>query len=264
MEKSCHSSADLSNNSSRTSRSDHYLKQFNKSSLRIFKPTVALKRPDLETHVSQTQSHLQVSGNPQPNPASLSSSGGAASQPQPVHQQPPVYNINKNDFRDVVQKLTGSPAHERLATPPPIYPSKPQSSRLQRIRPPPLANLPATRPPAPVSAPGAPAVVPPVYAQRPRSPAPPFSPLPPFPTVSAAAESPISSYMRCLQSSISNSAAAGQLIFPPRSPVGLGPVLSPYLMLSPSLLFSPTAQLGFPGLPSSPRLPVPSPRWRDL
>ncbi|XP_068638067.1 VQ motif-containing protein 9 [Aristolochia californica] len=260
MEKSCHS-ADSSNTSSSSGRSDHYLRQLNKSSLRISKPAVAIRRPNLEAHVAQSQAHAQVSSNPQPNPASSSSSGAAASQPQPVHQQPPVYNINKNDFRDVVQKLTGSPAHERLATPPPIHPPKPQSSRLQRIRPPPLANLPAARPPAPVSAP---AMVPLVYAQRPRSPAPPFSPLPPFPTVSAAAESPISSYMRYLQSSISNPVVAGQLMFPPSSPVSLGPVLSPYPMLSPSLLFSPTAQLGFPGLPSSPRLPVPSPRWRDL
>ncbi|KAG9451431.1 hypothetical protein H6P81_011396 [Aristolochia fimbriata] len=257
MEKSCHSSGDSSkNSSSSSSRTDHYLRQLNKSSLRISKPAVT-------TLKSQVQSqNPQVSSNPQPNPVpSSSSSGATVSQPQPVHQQPPVYNINKNDFRDVVQKLTGSPAHERLATPPPIHPPKPQSSRLQRIRPPPLANLPAPRPPAPVVAPH---VVPLVYAHRPRSPVPPFSPLPPFPTVSAAAESPISSYMRYLQSSMPNPVGPGQLMLPPSSPVGLGPVLSPYPMLSPSLLFSPTAQLGFPGLPPSPRLPVPSPRWRDL
>ncbi|PPD81512.1 hypothetical protein GOBAR_DD21545 [Gossypium barbadense] len=61
---------------------------------------------------------------------------------QAQQNQPPVYNINKNNFKDVVQKLTDSPAHEWYSTsPPPIHQPKPQSSRLQRIRPPPLANV---------------------------------------------------------------------------------------------------------------------------
>ena len=38
---------------------------------------------------------------------------------QSLQHQPPVYNINKNDFKDVVQNLTGSPAHDRISTLPP-------------------------------------------------------------------------------------------------------------------------------------------------
>eukprot|EP01018_Ginkgo_biloba_P009224 Gb_06005 [translate_table: standard] len=75
-----------------------------------------------------------------------------------VIQQPkphaPVYNIDKNDFRNIVQKLTGPPAP--IPPPPPpvlLHPSNPTSTqtsnaipntkqppnpRLHRIRPPPL------------------------------------------------------------------------------------------------------------------------------
>ncbi|KAL6578364.1 hypothetical protein OROMI_010692 [Orobanche minor] len=117
-------------------------------------------------------------------------------QTPPLSQQPPVYNINKDDFRDVVQKLTGSPAHERLPTPPPppVTHPRPPSSRLQRIRPPPLAQI-SNRPNQ---------ITP--FLNRPQNDAghrPPAhaQPLPPLPSVHTAAESPISAYMRFLHHS---------------------------------------------------------------
>ncbi|XP_043690921.1 VQ motif-containing protein 9-like [Telopea speciosissima] len=368
MEKSCHSSGDSTsnnnsssnsnsnyqqhhhqNNSSSSSNSrDQYLKQLNRFSHKISKdskpPPIGKYPLDLHHHHQQQQQ----------------------SQQQQQQQQPPVYNINKNDFRDVVQKLTGSPAHERnFSTPPPIHPPKPQSSRLQRIRPPPLAHL-SPRPPPPlantilppttsttattaVAAGGATNVA--TFANNAVNinsagnfvgnnngrPVTPLSPLPPFPAVHAAAESPISAYMRYLQSSMStvdsdskrfssglsplvsprwnnpnslqpqvsprwnnnnNNNNAGplqppppqpqlqsqlqqQILFPsstaamspsqflmPSSPLPFGKLpspRSPYPLLSPTFLFSPTSgQLGFPQFPPSPRLPLSSPRWRDL
>ncbi|KAH1089632.1 hypothetical protein J1N35_016889 [Gossypium stocksii] len=55
-----------------------------------------------------------------------------------MHQpQPQVYNISKNDFRNAVQQLTGSPSQDLLPRPP-LNSPKPQSIGLQKIRPPPL------------------------------------------------------------------------------------------------------------------------------
>lgn len=89
---------------------------------------------------------------------------------------PRVYNVSKNDFRSVVQQLTGSPSRH----PPPARPAT-EGSRLQRGRPPPLA----------------------------RAPAPPPSPPPPprqaFPPRLPVAESPVSAYMGSLQSLIMGS-----------------------------------------------------------
>ncbi|KAE8719554.1 VQ motif-containing protein 9 [Hibiscus syriacus] len=106
---------------------------------------------------------------------------------------------------DVVQKLTGSPAHERFSTPPPIHQPKPQSSRLQRIRPPPLAHV--TNRPPPVMNCAVPNMNPSgcltantFMNQRPPATAP-LSPLPPFPAVQVVAESPVSAFMRYLQNS---------------------------------------------------------------
>lgn len=316
MDKSCHSgggeSTTTSSNSSQVSNSnrDQYLKQLNKLSHKISKP-------------SSSSSSSATSSNPI---IKKSNAFDHQSQPPPQQnlQQPPVYNINKNDFRDVVQKLTGSPAHERFSAPPPIHQPKPPSSRLQRIRPPPLAHV-SNRPPPMLSC-AAPAPPPPLnpsasasasittvsnnsFIQRPAAP---LSPLPPLPAVHAAAESPVSAYMRYLQGSISaadpNSKtqfsgfsplaplvsprwnnANGQGVMPPPSssqqqmpepqpqpqsqsqfpfpssplPFGcLNSPRSPYPLLSPSLLFSPTSgQLNFP---LSPTVPVPSPRWRGL
>ncbi|KAF7141261.1 hypothetical protein RHSIM_Rhsim06G0078500 [Rhododendron simsii] len=66
------------------------------------------------------------------------------------------------------------------------------------------------------------------------------------------------------------SASAGHSAFLfPSSPVPFGcfpSPRSPYPLLSPSLLFSPSTagQLGFQPFPVSPRMPVTSPRWKDL
>ncbi|KAK7853761.1 protein haiku1 [Quercus suber] len=69
--------------------------------------------------------------------------------------QPQVYNISKNDFRNIVQQLTGSPSQEPLPRPP-NNPPKPQSMRLQRIRPPPLTPINRPHIPPPVPHPAAP------------------------------------------------------------------------------------------------------------
>ncbi|KAL3634009.1 hypothetical protein CASFOL_021063 [Castilleja foliolosa] len=169
------SSAPITNNSS----TDMFLKQLNKNSLKIAKP---IRKPipfPNPTTAAPPPTIPVIDSNPH-NP--------------PQSQQPPVYNINKNDFRDVVQKLTGSPAHERLPTPPTaaVTHPRPPSSRLQRIRPPPLAQI--SNHPTQITQ-----ILP--HSQydaghRPSAHAP---PLPPLPSVHAAAESPISSYMRFLK-----------------------------------------------------------------
>lgn len=344
MEKGHHSSAE-----SAAASADHYLKHLNKLSHKISKPP--LKKHPLDPIPDQpdqslTQSPAVVSQNQPLQPLQAPPPPPPPPQPQPP-QQPPVYNINKNDFRDVVQKLTGSTAHERAPTPPqpqqqqqhqpPVQAPKPPSSRLHRIRPPPLAQL--------INRPNG--LVPPQQQQLQQSsmlnpsilhpmnslnatinpnhvigsgfnpmgrPVAPLSPLPPLPTVHAAAESPVSAYMRRLQSSMaavdprpdqfsgfgplaplasprwSNLAPpppqqqqqvaatgegsippppepAAQLQLPPYSPMPFGCLNSPRSSypLSPGFLFSPTSgQLGFPQLPLSPTVPVPSPRDRGL
>ncbi|XP_027353553.1 VQ motif-containing protein 9 [Abrus precatorius] len=291
MDKSCQSSADSTTTSSgitttsasnSNSSRDHYLRHLNKLSQKISKPIIK--------NTSQAQ--------PQQNPPTSSFNNQVQPQPQQnLQHQPPVYNINKNEFRDVVQKLTGSPAHDRISTPPPIQQPKPPSSRLQRIRPPPLPQI--TNRPPPLLNPNIPqpsnvnAVS---FSTFPR-PAAPLSPLPPFPSVHAPAESPISAYMRDLHNLVTNvdskqfsgfsplvsqpqqgmvpsqapppppPVVPSQSMFQmPSSPVPFGCLnsqLSSYPLLSPGLLFSPTSgQLGFPPFPLSPTVPVPSPRWR--
>ncbi|XP_020586756.1 wiskott-Aldrich syndrome protein homolog 1-like [Phalaenopsis equestris] len=181
---------------STTSNCSNYIsnsfRSLNKSSYKISKPIS--KNPNPSPNLIRP---------PPPPSSAISTVGGSGnSVPQQQQSQPPVYNIDKNDFRDVVQKLTGSPAHlfNRPLTPPqpaaavaaiwrqPPFPSSiPQPlSRLHRIRPPPLAQLPPHHPPTPA----APPLVGDGWVR------PPLSPLPPFPTVSAAAESPLSAYMR--------------------------------------------------------------------
>ncbi|KAF8045553.1 hypothetical protein N665_4725s0002 [Sinapis alba] len=62
----------------------------------------------------------------------------AAERPQP---HPQVYNINRNDFRSIVQQLTGSLSHESLPRPPQNNSPKPQNTRLQRTRPSQLTQI---------------------------------------------------------------------------------------------------------------------------
>ncbi|KAK3016283.1 hypothetical protein RJ639_007603 [Escallonia herrerae] len=283
MEKSWHSSTEPTDTSSSngTSSRDQYLKHLNKFSHKISKPPI--RKPSFDNHPNH------------PPPAPPQNPQQQQQQQQQQQHQPPVYNINKSDFRDVVQKLTGSPAHhERYSTPTPINPPKPQSSRLQRIRPPPLAQLISRPTPAPSGAaphqPCAAAANVNPDGQRQLQP---LSPLPPFPAVHAAAESPISAYMRYLQASNpaldsdpkrfpgvsprwsnlsqpppppppqSSSGSTAALQFPmPSSPLPFGCLPSPRSPY-PSL-FSPGNQFGFSQFPLSPTLQVPSPKWKGV
>lgn len=304
MDKSCHPSAESTTSNNTNTTRDHYLRHLNKFSQKISKPVI--KKPNFDP--SQAQPNLNL--NPNPSSSALGNNPVQTQAQQNLQHQPPVYNINKNDFRDVVQKLTGSPAHDRISTPPPIHQPKPPSSRLQRIRPPPLPQI--TNRPPPLLNPHRPQTLPnvnsnavgfnnfPVFARPPGPASAPLSPLPPFPTVHAPAESPISAYMRDLQNLVDANSKhfsgfsplppppqtqpqtqvqqeqqqqqqqqAQQVSFPmPTSPVPFGCLnsqLASYPLLSPGLLFSPTSgQLGFPQLPLSPTVPVPSPRWRGI
>ncbi|XP_073283658.1 protein HAIKU1-like [Primulina huaijiensis] len=183
-------------------------------------------------------------------------------QPQP---QPRVYNINKNDFRNIVQQLTGSPSRE------PIRPlqnqPKPPNNRLQRVRPPPLA--PTSRPPVQIHyhlrnpvAQVQPLAQPPNANNYMRPPPPPShhpfdrqpSPtawLPPTPTDvwTNTTESPTSAYMRYLQNSIMDQ--------DPQQPQSLRP---PYPHPNPVVPLLPSPRInGGPHLLASPRLNGPTP-----
>ncbi|KAH7567722.1 hypothetical protein JRO89_XS07G0131500 [Xanthoceras sorbifolium] len=225
MDKSCHSSGDSNSNTTTatTSNRDHYLKHLNKLSHKISKQPSSSTTTNTITAPLIKKPTTFDHQNPNQPPQSQQNL-----QPPPPQHQPPVYNINKNDFRDVVQKLTGSPAHERFSTPPPIHQPKPPSSRLQRIRPPPLAQV-SNRPPSMLSC-ANPPIPPPntttnnnnSFIQRPAAP---LSPLPPFPSVHAAAESPVSAYMRYLQNSIPTSDPNSKPQFSGFSP--LAPLVSP-------------------------------------
>lgn len=312
MDKGCQSSGDssLTTSSSGGAAREEYLKHLNKLSHKISKPIH--RKPSFESPPPPPPvpppNHLSAVPAQQAQ-AQAQAQAQSALQAQPQHQ-PPVYNINKNDFRDVVQKLTGSPAHDRpaAATAPPVHQPKAANSRLQRIRPPPLAHF-SNRPPPLLNG-----ALPPPLPNHPAGgfgrPAAPLSPLPPLPAVHAAAESPVSAYMRYLHSSMSSGgdlsgqkpASSGfsplaplvsprwsnlappqqQGIAPPPPPMMPGilpppppspPIpfgclnspRSPYPLLSPSLLLSPSSgALGFPQLPLSPTVPMPSPRWRGF
>lgn len=239
LEKSCSSSATTSSNTTNHSNHHNY-NNYLKPSHKISKPIIRRTPPLPDNHLLQQQQNQELqTENQQQN-------------------QPPVYNINKSDFRQVVQKLTGSPAHDRSTAqppPPPPPPSlppthcpKPQSSRLQRIRPPPLAHLQSGASPDSFGNSG---------RSMPMQIAP-FSPLPPLPTVHAAAESPISAYMKYIRSSnlmlqqpqqvgfpSPNSAMGSSQFALPNSPLAFGKIPSPRspypLLLSPR-----SAQFGFP------------------
>ncbi|GMJ12504.1 hypothetical protein like AT1G32610 [Hibiscus trionum] len=146
--------------------------------------------------VSKTGKNIKKSPSHQPNFAN----NGARQQPQPQ-----VYNISKNDFRNIVQQLTGSPSRNDPLPRPPQNPPKPQSMRLQKIRPPPLTPMNRPHNPAPAHAPAP--VPPPAHynSSLARSgqygqPSPGMlQPMIPGDAVWAStAESPISAYMRYL------------------------------------------------------------------
>ncbi|PHT45580.1 hypothetical protein CQW23_14738 [Capsicum baccatum] len=211
----------------------------------------------------------------QPN---FNNANSARQQPQPQ-----VYNINKNDFRSIVQQLTGSPSQEPPARPP-QNPSKPPSMRLQKIRPPPLnpINRPQIpiHPPAQIPAPARPAGgapyhnnmvrPPPHYGQ----PSPPMLPPTPADVWTNTAESPISVYMRYLQNSIIDSGPKQTQFQGPGNfqahpaPSGLIPNPSMPPLPSPRMNgpppFPSTRMNGPPPFPSpkmnGPPPPLPSPR----
>ncbi|KAM0935666.1 putative VQ motif-containing protein/14 [Dioscorea sansibarensis] len=248
-----------------------------------------LHQPNSISRPPHPHPHLQAAP-PPPPPA------------PPQQPQPQVYNISKNDFRSIVQQLTGTPSRDPLPQPSPRPPPpKPPSQRLQRIRPPPLNPIARPLPPPPPPPPN-PAFTRPAGA--------PWHAGPP-------AESPVTAYMRYLEQSMLHSDGAhhtplvpphhppfpsprsnpppllpspgSQLPLPspsaflnllsPRSPY---PLLSPGFQypppLTPNFSFSPFSQSGIlgpgpqqplsPGLlfPPSPSsfLPLNSPRWRDM
>ncbi|KAI4371501.1 hypothetical protein MLD38_019729 [Melastoma candidum] len=205
-------------------------------------------------------------------PNGSNNDGNASRQPQPQ-----VYNINKNDFRSIVQQLTGSPARDWVPLPrSPNNPPKPQSMRLQKIRPPPLSPMSRPRFPPLAAVPVAP---PPVnYDNNSFSRAAPYGQLSPrkfqtaapygqpsprnFQTVPPGVppfvrnmnESPISAYMRYLQAPLVDPAYGGDQ--PPYQP-------SPHQSIPPSAGLHPNPHL--PMLPS-PRMngPMPYPPFHSV
>ena len=189
-----------------------------------------------------------------------------ARQQQP---QPQVYNISKNDFRDVVQKLTGS----QNTTPPrpPQNSAKPQSMRLQKIRPPPLTPINRTPMQPPMPAPAAPPMVP--YNNAMPRPAQFGQPLPNLlhpgdMTWANTAESPISAYMRYLQNSMMDPGSRGNQVQPqlqphPPQPQVQGNVQPQFQPPPPQPQVQRNVQLNPPSsalLPNPPVPMMPSPR----
>ncbi|KAK1438441.1 hypothetical protein QVD17_04250 [Tagetes erecta] len=186
--------------------------------------------------------------------------------------QPQVYNINKNDFRSIVQQLTGSPLHhsQQILTPPVNLNHR--NTRLQRVRPPPLSPININPPQMPLQ------TVPHCDNTQVRQDQ--FGR--PQAGWSNAAESPISAYMRHLQHSINDTQSPGLLPNPhgssPTTPnsqfllpspsgyLNLSSPRSPYPLLSPGILGPGPPPPRSPGIsfPLSPRFfSVLSPRWRD-
>ncbi|KAG7020224.1 VQ motif-containing protein 9, partial [Cucurbita argyrosperma subsp. argyrosperma] len=226
MDKSCQESVESTSTSSTGIGRDHSGLNLSKLSHKISKATSQLRKPGFDAPLNQNNpsfNNLQNRLQSAPPPVQTQQQQNLQAQ----QHQPPVYNINKNDFRDVVQKLTGSPAHERFSNPPPIQPPKPQSSRLHRIRPPPLAHVTNRPPPLNTNMPP-----PPQQLLKNATaanfglggrPMAPLSPLPPLPTVHAAAESPVSAYMRYIQNSIPTADSNPP---PPQGFSPLGPLVS--------------------------------------
>ncbi|KAA0065136.1 VQ motif-containing protein 9-like [Cucumis melo var. makuwa] len=219
MDINCQASVESTSTSSSGTGRDNNSLNLRKLSHKISKAASQsqLRKPCFELDAPPNQNHPQnrlQSATPSVQPQQQQN---IQAQPQQQHQ-PPVYNINKNDFRDVVQKLTGSPAHERFSSPPPVQPPKSQSSRLQRIRPPPLAHV-TNRPPQQL-----PNSFHPLNSGLTGRPMAPLSPLPPLPAVHAPAESPVSAYMRYIQNSIPT--ADSNQLPPPQGFSPLGPLAS--------------------------------------
>ncbi|KAK4770346.1 hypothetical protein SAY87_030878 [Trapa incisa] len=213
----------------------------------------------------------------QPNFANTNST--AVNNPARQQPQPRVYNISKNDFRNIVQQLTGSPSQDLSPRP---HGNAPKSqTRLQKIRPPPLpfssplippqASVPAPQPPLPFLPNSLP--IPPQFGIQPPSNA-------PVPSVVGTGDpylcnptfSPVSSYMHYLQTSLLDPSPSGNQHTPPTHPQQQPLVSSGMLPNNPPPAFqhmnvppplpSPTSQFLLPS-PSnylnllSPRSPYP-------
>ncbi|GLT81252.1 hypothetical protein SLA2020_526460 [Shorea laevis] len=209
-------------------------------------------RPNDHLGVNKLGKNIRKS--PLHQPSFNNTNNAARQQPQPQ-----VYNISKNEFRNIVQQLTGSASQEPLPRPP--QPPKSQSQRLQKIRPPPLTpiNRPIIPSQVPVHVPAPAPMPPPVPPQAPYNPglARPAQFGQPSPTMMQpfmpgdsvwgnAAESPLTAYMRYLQTSI-------------LSPSPVGGQFQPHLQ--PPVPGQPQAQPPSSGLlPNPPMPPFPSPR----
>ncbi|KAL0897001.1 hypothetical protein Bca101_080962 [Brassica carinata] len=159
-----------------------------------------MDRPRQTDHlgVNKTGKNIRKSPIHQPNFAA-NANAPAPARPQ---AQPHVYSVSKNDFRSVVQQLTGSPSRDSLPRPPPQNNNnspRPQNTRLQRVRPAPLTEI--NRPSLPL----------PTMPQQHR---PQTFVQPQFPQGTQPAESPISEYMRYLQSSLGDAGPSGNQMQP--------------------------------------------------
>ncbi|KAL3006215.1 hypothetical protein AAZX31_08G264200 [Glycine max] len=184
-----------------------------------------------------------------------SSMNGGRQQQQQPQPQPQVYNISKNDFRDIVQQLTGSPSQSQdhpQSKPPQNQNNspKPQSMRLQKIRPPPL---PYVRPPLHTTLPAA---RPAHFRQQ------------PSPNPNNIAESPISAYMRYLEHSITDPTSRGAQFQPHHHPASSALLPNPPMLPlnatnplppPPAIAAVPSPQPNGP-----PILPLPSPTSQFL
>ncbi|XP_027347435.1 protein HAIKU1-like [Abrus precatorius] len=202
--------------------------------------------------VNKVGKNIRKSPLHQPNYGN-NANNGVARQQQP---QPQVYNISKNEFRDIVQQLTGSPSQDPQSKPPHNNSPKPQSMRLQKIRPPPLPHV---RPPLPVpysnnnnnnTMPARPNQ----FAQ------PPHNPLQKGDmTWGNIAESPISAYMRYLEHSIIDPGSRGNQAqpHPPSSTLPPYPVF-PSPRLNGPVVPSNGTNIPLATFPSPPILPSPT------
>ncbi|KAK7361024.1 hypothetical protein VNO77_03048 [Canavalia gladiata] len=198
----------------------------------------------------------------QPNYGNNSTSGGARQQQQQPQSQ--VYNISKNDFRDIVQQLTGSsPSQDPPSKPPHNNSPKPQSMRLQKIRPPPLPHV---RPPLPVPYNNNTLPARPSQFRQPSISAKPLQQG--DMTWGNTAVSPISAYMRYLEHSIIDPGSRGNQ-FQPQPQQVPGSVQNPHppssaLLPNPPVTMLPSPRLNAPVVPlngTNPPLPAaPSPQ----
>ncbi|CAF1700026.1 protein HAIKU1-like [Brassica napus] len=213
-----------------------------------------MDRPRQNDHlgVNKIGKNIRKSHLHQPSVAAHANLAAAAAGPQ---AQPQVYNINRSDFRSIVQQLTGSPSRESLPRPPQNNSPKPQNTRLQRIRPPPFMQI---------NQPGAP-----VHHHHPHSLMRPPPPQWHMPQVaqqqpmmgqgdqfgSNTTESPLLGYMPYLQSPLGDAGPSGNQMRPPgheHQPYMPAHEQPPYMLAQPQ----PQPQPYMPGHENRPYMPA--------